>query len=286
MTSRTFTLTAITTFALTFALGFGGAFMVRQRTSDTVRTVAIDTVGPTSVADTVADTTTALALDSTLAPDTTSVTTEPASTTTTTRRPKPTVPPRRSTPPLNGEGAVLTAPDSPEPHQLNPDDQCASLASSGAADLCDVVTVGDREYAWVFEGGGQGVSVLTGDPDLPEVFRVGLRSGALPSQKPRFVDVTGDGQPEIVLGWRGDDGVLQVDVVEILKGSLAVTLHLRLVDGRLSAGGGSLDAWDGIPQPGDDTSSPTSFDRWSYTQENGKWVATVERDDSPPTGQL
>lgn len=278
---------ALLIFVATFAFGFAGSFLLTRKGANTVRIVAIDSTPDTTVGDSIADTTSALGLDSTVASDSTIAVTEPPPVTTAaTKPPKPTTPQPRSTPPLTTDGAFLSQPESPEPRQLNPDDQCASLSGTGAADICDLVSIGGRSYGWVFIGGGQGVDLLTGDPELPDVFTVGLRSGSIPTQKPRFVDVTGDGQPDIVLGWRGDDGGLDVDIVEIRNGSLVVTLHLHLVDGRLSAGGGSLDAWTGVPQEGDDPQNPSSYDKWSYTKQGGRWVATSERDDNPPTGQL
>ena len=283
MNSRPSTLTALTTLVVTFVIGFSLAFSIVKSRDSTGLSEAVETVVESSSA----DSTIALDLESTIAADSTIPDTQPPDTApAATKRPPATTPPVRSVPPLTTDGAVLGAPGSPEPRQFNPDDSCSSLARTGSAELCDIVSIGDATFAWVFEGGGEGVDLLALDPDLSDVYRVQLRSNRLPTQTPRFVDVTGDGQPEIVLGWRDDESLLDVDIVEIRGRSLVVTLHLRLVDGRLSAGGGSLDAWNGVRQTGDDPANPTSFDRWTYSKEGGRWVVTAERDDNPPTGQL
>jgi hypothetical protein len=284
MKSRHSTIAAFTTFVLMFAFGFAGSYAVVKQKSQSATTVA-DTVELT-VDTTVADSTIPLGLDSTLADTTVADTTEAPPETIASTAPKPTVPAARGEPPVSTDGAILSAPDSPEPRQLNPDDTCNSLARTGSSDLCDTVTLGDAKFAWVFEGGGEGVDLLAGDADLADVYTVQLRATALPAQAPRVVDVTGDGQPELVLGWRGEDGLLNVDIVEARGRSLVVTLHVELVDGRVSAGGGSLDVWNGVPQPGDDPSNPSSFDRWTYEKRSGRWVATAERDDNPPSGQI
>ena len=285
MKSRSSTVAALTTFIVMFAFGFAGAFAVVQQ-KNTTDTTVVDTSSSTSDSSS-ADTTIALGLDTTIADTSIADTTEaPPETQAVTTAPRPTVPRARSEPPVSTSGAFLSTPDSPEPRQYNPDDACNSLARTGSSDLCDTVTIGDATFAWEFENGGEGVDLLAADADLPDVYTVQLRATGLPAQPPRVVDVTGDGQNDLVLGWRSDDGVLNVDIVEARGRTLVVTLHLELVDGRVSAGGGSLDVWNGVPQPGDDPSNPSSFDRWSYEKRNGRWVATAERDDSPPSGQI
>lgn len=284
MKSRSTTFAAFTTFLLMFAFGFAGAFAVVQHRNKSSDPVVDRTDGV--VDSTVSDSTIPLGLDSTIADSSLADTTQPPPETTPPTQPKPTVPPARSTPPLSTAGAILSAPGAPEPRQLNANDVCSSLARTGSADLCDTFTIGNVKFAWVFEGGGEGVDLLAADADLPDVYTVQLRANSLPAQPPRIVDVTGDGQAEMVLGWRGEDGLLEVDIVEAKGRSLVVTLHLELVDGRVSAGGGSLDVWNGIPQSGDDPTSPSSFDRWTYEKRGGRWVASAERDDNPPSGQL
>ncbi len=284
MKSRSST-AAITTFLLMFAFGFAGAFaVVQQKNKSDV--VVVDTTD--AGVDTAAvDTTIALGLDTTIADTSVADTTEaPPETDPPTTAPKPTIPAARSEPPISTDGAFLSTPDSPEPRQYNPDDACNSLARTGSSDVCATIGIGDATFAWVFESGGEGVDLLAADADLPDVYTVQLRANGLPAQPPRIVDVTGDGQDDIVLGWRNDDGLLNVDIVEARGRSLVVTLHLELVDGRVSAGGGSLDVWNGVPQPGDDPANPSSFDRWSYEKRGGRWVATAERDDNPPSGQI
>ncbi len=252
-----------------------------------MQSAAITTVGDSVADTTVPDSTTPLDLDTSVAPDTTITTEPPADTTTpTTKKPKPTVPAARSKPPLSTDGAFLVPPGSPESRQLDQANQCPSLARTNSAELCDIVAIGGNVFAWVFEAGGEGVDLLSQDADLPDIWHVELRANGLPTQTPRFADVTGDGQPEIVLGWRDDNDTLNVDIVEARGRSLVVTLHLPLLNGRLSAGGGSLDAWNGVPQEGDAEGNPSSFDRWSYAKKNGQWVASAERDDNPPAGQL
>ena len=79
---------------------------------------------------------------------------------------------------------------------------------------------------------------------------------------------------------------LAVDVVEVRDGNPGVSLHLDLIDGRISVGDGQIDAWNGVPQAGDDPDTPSSFDHWTITRPGGRWRVNSQRDDHPPSGQL
>jgi hypothetical protein len=273
--------------ALAFLIAFGaagaGAYVVRrdQLRSDTTlvqNSVAIP--DSTAVADSTLLSVDTSVVDTTAVADTTAppAETEPPATTTSTR------PPPRTTPQLSNNGALLRP--ATDRRLYSEADGCNSLARDGIAESCDRQALGGVEIAWVI--GASSIDILQRDPavDGPDVWNVALSADAAPTREPRLADVTGDGVPELVVGWRDADSTLAVDVVEVREGNPGVSLHLSLVDGRISVGDGQIDAWNGVPQPGDDPTRPTSFDHWTYLRTNGRWSVDSERDDDPPAGQL
>lgn len=273
--------------AIAFLVAFGaagaGAYVVRSdqlRGESTLVQNSVPIPETTAVADsTLLSVDTSIA-DTTAAPDTTAPPpeTDPPTTTTSTE------PPGRTTPQLSNNGALLRP--STDRRLFSEADGCNSLARDGIAESCDRQSVGGVEIAWVI--GANSIDVLQRDPavDGPDVWNVALSADSIPARDPRLADVTGDGVPELVIGWRDANSTLAVDVVEVRDGNPGVSLHLTLVDGRITVGDGQIDAWNGVPQPGDDPSLPTSFDHWTYTRTNGRWTVDSERDDDPPAGQL
>jgi hypothetical protein len=267
-----------------FGIGFAGVFLISQKRANSVRTVVLDTIARSATS---TSSTTPLDLQATTTvPDSTPPTTNAPDTTLPDTLPPPTEPPR-SAPAPSTDGAILsaTSPGSNEARPLSSDASCSTLSLSGNADQCDITTIGLTSVAWVYDA--DGVDLLVQDPDIPDVYRVQLHSGRISTKPPRFVDVTGDGVPEMLLGWRADDNSLNVDIVEVREGSLVVSLHISLADGHVSAGGGSIDVWDGIPGDGETSGHANGFDHYTYSKDSGRWIVSeVDRDDRPPTGQF
>ena len=270
-------------FIVAFGAGGAGAYVVRHdqlRSESTLVRNSVVIPDTTAVADSTllsVDTSTA---ETTAAPETTTTPPETNPPTTTTS----TMPPSRTTPQLSNTGALLRP--STDRRLFADADGCNSLARNDAGATCDRQSVGGVEIAWVI--GPAYVDILERDPavDGPDVWNVALSADSEPARDPRLADVTGDGVPELVVGWRDDNQTLAVDVVEVREGNPGVSLHLSLVGGRITVGDGQIDAWNGVPQPGDDQSAPTSFDHWTYTRDNGRWTVDSQRDDKPPASQL
>ena len=268
-------------FLVAFGAGGAGAYVVRrdQLRSDPTLVQNSVVIATTAVADSTllsVDTSTA---DTTVVPETTTPTqTDPPTTAPSTR------PPSRTTPQLSNTGALLHP--STDRRLFSDADGCNSLARNDAGASCDRESVGGVEIAWVI--GPAYVDILERDPavDGPDVWNVALSADSEPARDPRLADVTGDGVPELVVGWRDDSQTLAVDVVEVREGNPGVSLHLSLVGGRITVGDGQIDAWNGVPQQGDDPTAPTSFDHWTYTRDNGRWTVDSQRDDKPPASQL
>lgn len=258
---------------LLFGFAFGGAYVFRERQLDET-IVAVDS-GPATETTTPAETTTPLAVDSTIPVDTTTPpeTTSPPETT---KAPVTTVAPSELS--LSTDGTLFQAASD----RALWDDAvgCDSIATqSGAAGDCDRLSIGGVNIAWVLDAGG-GATVLQNDPgvDEPGTWNVELETGSTPSRRPLVTDVTGDGQPELLFGFRSDSS-LTVDIVEIRDGNAGVVLHLDLPGGRVSAGDGQLDVWQ--------QSEAGSFEHWTVTRNSGRWTKDgFERTASAPAGNL
>ena len=266
-------------FAASGAAGY--AFRTNQlRDRDRFATNAV------TIAETTVIPSTLLSVDSSVTDTTAPETTVAATTPATTEPPPVTDPPvKRPQPQISNDGALLRP--SSDRRLYSADTGCDSLAKSGNADSCDRLQIGGVEVAWVLDSNGS-VDILQRDPavDGPDVWNVALHSDSKPTREPRVADVTGDGQPEIVVGWRDAQRTLAVDVVEVRDGNPGVSLHLARTDGRISAGDGQIDVWNGVLVAGAASATPSSYDHWIYSRTGGRWSVQVERDDNPPAGQL
>ncbi len=259
--------------ALLFAGSFGGAYAFRQRQLDAPASVTELTPPVETTA--VADTTTPLVVDSSIA-ETTIAPVETTAAPETTEAPPTTVAPQEL--PLTTDGASFSGATG----RALWDDSvgCDSIATrSGAASACDRFTLGGVNIAWVIDAQG-GATVLQNDPgvDEPGTWNVVLETSTTPSRAPLVTDVTGDGQAELVFGFRSDSA-LGVDVVEVRDGSPGVVLHLGLPGGRATAGDGQLDVWQ--------TTSTGLFEHWTVRRDGGRWTKDgFERSTSAPAGNL
>jgi hypothetical protein len=264
--------TLLLLFVVPFAVAAVGAFVLRtnqlEASAPTDPVVVVETSVPV-------ETIPALTVETTAVAETTVAATTEApveTTTTSTEAPVPVAPDA----PISTEGALLRPLDNADRRLFDPAADCASLSRDGSAlRACEISAAGGIEIAWVSMD--EGVDVLTRRPDEgPDVWTVVLRSSASSSRSPVFADVTGDGEADLVVGWRSD-GVLAADVVEVRSGAPSVTLHLSLLDGRIAIGDGQLDAWSKL----DD-----GFARWTYSGGGDSWEATSALDNDPPSGQL
>lgn len=275
--------------ALVLSLGIGtaGSYAFRQ---SQLSEAAQDSV-VVSIADTteVAADLTLLSVDSTVAVETTVEvveTTQPPIT-----EPPTTVPANkaRTEPQMTTNGAQLRPISGTDRRLFDEAAGCTSLLAPGSAGPaeCDRLEIGGIRVAWVTDAAG-GIDILQSDPatDEENTWNVQLRAVTSPERPPRITDVTGDGQAELVIGWRNETGELLVDIVEIRESNAVVSLHLNLVGGRITVGDGGIEAWNGVPTEGDSPADPSSFDRWTYRKDGGRWVSSAVRDDEPPSSQI
>ena len=255
---------------LLFGFAFGGSYVFRQRQLDET-IVSVDS-GPAADTTTPPETTTPLAVDSTIPLDATvpTETTSPPETS----APVTTRPPQDLS--LSTDGTLFQA--ASDRSLWDDAVGCDSIATqTGAASDCDRLSIGGVNIAWVLDAGG-GATVLQNDPgiDEPGTWNVELETGSTPTRRPLVTDVTGDGQPELLFGFRSDSSLI-VDIVEIRDGNAGVVLHLDLPAGRVSAGDGQIDVWQ--------KNDAGSFEHWTVTRNSGRWTRDgFERTTSAPAG--
>ena len=264
-----------------FGIAFGGIYAWRSGApAPEVIAISGTTVAETTVVETtlplvIEDTTTVV---DTVAPTTVAETTVPDTVAPTTQ------PPSRPAPSPSTDGANLQPLPGDERRQYAAEDGCRSLSRSGTDAECKLISPEDPAAAWTIEADGSGSDVLIRDEGTDVIYSVVLRSLSSPTRAPRLIDATGDGASDLVFGWRDGNGTLGIDIVELRGDSAAVTLHLSLVDGRVTVGDGQIDAWSGVRAEGETTSS--SWDHLTYTKVGGRWEVTSEIDNSPPSGEF
>lgn len=254
-----------------FVFAAVGAFVIRTNQLDaSAPTELVVTAAETTAS---AETTAPLTVETTAPVESTTTSSEAPVETTTTTEPEPVVPDA----PVTTGGALLRPIETSDRRLFDAGVGCTSLARDGASVRgCDITTTNSVEVAWVSMD--EGVDILAHRLDEgPDVWTVVLRSSASASRSPIVVDVTGDGENDIVVGWRSD-GALAANVVEVVDDSPTVSLHLSLADGRVSVGDGRLDAWSRL----DDG----NYAHWGYTGGAGNWETTAEFDNDPPSGEL
>jgi hypothetical protein len=242
---------AIITLVVCTALGLGiGSALGSRRVGqselvlnpvDTTIAVVETTAPPLEVPTTVVDT----SLVEDTVPDTTIA--EPPETTEAPPPPETTEPPRPPDLALSRGGAFLQPPGNAARYLLAPDDECNSLSTSGAAIGCGrLVSRGVPAY-WVHDSDGT-VRVVIRDPSAEDdTWTAALETAddGL-SDTPAVADVSGDGEADLIVGWRDGDNIA-IDVVELVDGQPTVTLHLDLSPGsKVRVSGGELLVWRSV----------------------------------------
>jgi hypothetical protein len=257
-------------------LGIGSALGSREtgpselvlqpvETSVVSETTAVPLEVPTSIDPSTVDS--SLPEDS--VPDSAPETTEALPPETTQPPPETTQVPKPPELSLSRGGAFFEPPGNAARFLLNQDDECNSLTVSGSAISCQrFVSRGVAAY-WVRDSDG-GLSVVVRDTTVEgeDAWAVALEttdSGL--SDSPSVADVSGDGEADLIVGWReGDD--LAVDVVELVDGQPAVTLHLELPAGsKVRVSGGELLVWRSV---GDG-----QLAQYSVSGGSGAWRSTT-----------
>ena len=175
--------------------------------------------------------------------------------------PVPTLPPSVAVDlPIDGSGAILHPPSSPDVRVEDAPNDCASLVDSGWQSIdCKVVTIGDGGLTYLIEAlpapsyvatrayifrqrpDGSEQLVLAAEDDQGTKFES--------SEVEAAVAPTGPGRnPIIVIGFLGGNSThLAIDVVE---GPGTVVVHQDLGDGLVETGIDGLDTWAGSSRPG------------------------------------
>jgi hypothetical protein len=239
------------------------------------------TTGPTS---STSSTTTTQAVE----PVSTSSSTTTSSTTSTTAPPPPPSSEPPPPPPLSADGAVLGRPAVSTPRTFRDADGCASLADRGPWEVeCDVVSAAGTDLAWmVAEHRGTGalqarvfrrlagnqwvVALAAEDQDRIEWAGVVVKAE----------DASGDGQPEIVFGFRhqGTGQILELDVVGAPG---EVVLHRELDKGTAQVRPGQIDDWSAQFAPEDANCCPSSFLHSTIRFAEGAWRVVAQEQVDP-----
>jgi len=205
----------------------------------------------------------------------------------------PVPPPAPAPPPLSADGAVLQRPAVSPPRTYDDAEGCQSLADQGPWQVeCDLVTAKGIDLAWmVAEHRATGelrayvfrrlvgrqwtVALRAEDADPIEVAGIVVRTE----------DVSGDGQPEIVFGFRhqGTGQILEVDVVEAPG---QVVLHRGLDKGTAAVRPGQIDDWAAQFDADDPNCCPSMFLHSTIRFIDGAWRVAeqqqVDPDQQPP----
>lgn len=198
-------------------------------------------------------------VDTTLAPDTT--------------LPPETDPPVTDPPPpeislaLGTGGALLRS--ASEARLVDPALGCDGFtqsASPGSARSCQELNVGDSPLMWLDNATTDQFELLMRDAsaDTGDQWRVVLATQADGGKAPAKVDVTGDGQNDLVFSRRSGNDDLQLDVVEVASQGAQVVLHLNLPNGRARESGGRLVVWFSFGTEG-------KLAQTTLSRSNGTW---------------
>ena len=200
----------------------------------------------------------------------------------------PVPPPPPEQPPLSADGAVLQRPAVAPPRTYDDAEGCASLADRGPWQVeCDLVTAKGVDLAWmVAEHRATGelrsyvfrrlvgqqwtVALSAEDADPIEIAGVVVRTE----------DASGDGQPEIVFGFRhqGTGQILELDVVEAPG---KVVLHRELDKGSATVRAGQIDDWSAQFDADDANCCPSTFLHTVIRFTDGAWRLVEQQQIAP-----
>ena len=231
-----------------------------------------------------------------LEPVTSSTTSSTTTTPTTAPTTATTAPPQAQAPALSAQGAVLRQPRVGPPRTFDDAEGCQSLADRGPWEVeCETVTAGDQQLAWmVARHPGTGAirsyvfRRLVGNQWTVALAAADEEGVDLADVRVRVEDVSGDGRPDLVFGFRhqGTGQILEVDVVEA-PGS--VTLHRELDKGTAQVRPGELQDWAAQFGPDDANCCPSSFLHTVIRFQAGAWRAVGQQQVDPnsqPAGDL
>jgi len=199
---------------------------------------------------------------------------------------------------VDGQGAVLTRPSSPSTRSRGEGAACASMAMTGYSARCGEVQDGSTTLVWLVERhsvtGGLRASVLrpVGDRRYTVVLAA-VDDG--PGGPARFssvevhtADLSADGTPEIVVGFRnqGSAAILDLDVVDAPG---RVVVHRTLDKGRAELHEGRLDDWAAEFGPNDAACCPSRYRHGVVRRAEGAWrlvSSTLETPSQVPDGDF
>jgi hypothetical protein len=197
-------------------------------------------------------------------------------------------------PVVSGEGAVLAKP--PVAETRTSSSGCGSLNDPGWSSNCGIVQARDADLAWILEtksviGGGTARRAYVFRRQSGSSWTLALAAKdddgtTYADMRLRSADVSGDGSPDIVFGFRvqGTGQILMVDVVE---GPGEVVVHRELSKGSVRVSSGQLDDWSANLGPDDPSCCPSSYTHGEVRKVSGAWrlvrQTSVPPDDVPPS---
>lgn len=160
---------------------------------------------------------------------------------------------------LSGEGAILVRPAVDEVRAIDRAKGCRSANDPGWAIVdCGALKRDDGVLLWVVEKRGSGLRALVLRERTAGQWATVLRAADDDGKRwssigVRGADVSGDGRPDLVMGFHGRDqaSTLGVDVVD---GPGSVGLHLGLPGGVARTADGGLEVWARLADGSYDTS--------------------------------
>jgi len=204
---------------------------------------------------------------------------------------------------LTAKDAVLAPPDSPVTRTIGPDQGCQVLLDHGTGD-CAFAQTAHGGLAFTVEPGPYPDDVLISRPWVVRVYRESktVKDGetvALETQAQgndpgplyanvavKVADVTGDGKPELVIGYRseGTGQILDLDIVSTkADGTPVVLAHDTVYKGTVRIDTDGITAWTPFYKRTDGNCCPTAIDRETIRWRDGAFH--VHRVSRTPTKQ-
>jgi hypothetical protein len=202
---------------------------------------------------------------------------------------------------LTARGAIVQPPKVPVTKPLQPDQGCQVLLDAGTGD-CAVLETAHGTLVFTVEAGPYESDVLVSRPWTVRVYRAsktvpdgeevaletrpqGTEPGPVfANVTAKVADVTGDGRPELLIGYRseGTGQFLDVDIVSTkADGALVVLAHERLDHGVVKLANGHFIQYTPVYKKGDANCCPTFIERDTIRWRDGAFH--VERGPRTPT---